>query len=102
MSNLIAEIITKSVLSTSSPIIAIEPTAYKFKEIISIIQKKQNRFRPLFPVPWQLPWVLIKAINYLGIKTTYRSDGMIGYVYYNEKLDITSLAPYKTRFRKFK
>jgi len=101
LSNLIVEIITKTVLVANSPITAIEPTEFKFKDIIGIIQKRNNKFQPLLPVPWQVPWILVKIINYFGISTSLRSDGLIGFVYQNKNIDISPLKTFKTYFRKF-
>jgi len=101
LSNLIIEIITKAELATNCPITAIEPTLFTFKDMIGLIQKRNNRFRPLLPVPWWLPWILVKIINYFGISTSLRSDGLIGFIYQNKCIDISPLKTFKTSFRKF-
>jgi|TARA_Y100000031_G_C8226917_1_gene388849 nucleoside-diphosphate-sugar epimerase len=101
LSSLIIEIIAKN-KSGNRVITAVESTPYKFKDVIRILQKKHNRFRPLLPVPWQLPWLFIKVLNSLGIQTSLRSDGLIGFVYHNKNQNLSALASYQTIFRSFK
>jgi nucleoside-diphosphate-sugar epimerase len=101
LSNLIVEIINKTVLSTNITITAIEPTLWTFKDMLGIIQKRNNSSQPLLPVPWRLPWILIKIMNYFGISTSFRSDGLIGFIYQNKSIDISPLKNFKTFFRKY-
>lgn len=85
--------------SPGMPLVAAHPVPRTLTEIIQHLQTVHHRPRPLIPIGWQLPWLVLRAIEILGLRPPFRSDSIIGLVDQNRNPDFSALAPFQTRFR---
>jgi nucleoside-diphosphate-sugar epimerase len=84
-----------------APIIAANPQAYRFREIIQLLAQT-NRTRPprLVPVPWRLAWAGVRSLEAAGVNTKFRSDSILSLVHQNPHPDFSTV-PDGVVFRDF-
>jgi len=84
-----------------APIIAANPRAYTFREIIQLLaQTNRTRAPRLVPVPWRLAWAGVRSLEAAGVNTKFRSDSILSLVHQNPHPDF-STTPGEVVFRDF-
>jgi nucleoside-diphosphate-sugar epimerase len=56
---------------------AANPTPWMFVDILNRLAFMQGKRLFCVPVPWQLPWILLKASEVLGLQLPMKSDSLI-------------------------
>jgi nucleoside-diphosphate-sugar epimerase len=84
-----------------APMIAANPQAYTFREIIQLLaQTNRTRTPRLVPVPWRLAWAGVRSLEAAGVNTKFRSDSILSLVHQNPHPDFSTV-PGEVIFRDF-
>jgi nucleoside-diphosphate-sugar epimerase len=59
------------------PLVAAHERPWPFQELLKTVAKAQGRAPWLIPVPWRLPWSLLRLVEGLGLRPSLRSDSLI-------------------------
>lgn len=73
-------------ITAETPIIAANNSPYSLKDIL-----KKLGAKIMFPIPWQLIWVLLKTIEKCGLHPRTGSDNLVSLVNQNPKPDFQTL-----------
>lgn len=72
-----------------------------FREITRMLQEGLGVRKPMMPVPWRLPWLILKTMELAHLEPPFRSDGLVGLMKSNPSPDFSGLRGCATRFRDF-
>ena len=98
---LIFKLISTPSLAPCIPITAACETGKAFKEIVRLLALQENKSPLLVPIPWQIVWLGLKALELSGIKIGFRSDSVVGLVHYNRYPDFSALKRIGLSFKNF-
>lgn len=65
------------------------PNPVSLLAILKSIAKRSHRSRLYVPIPWQLVMMSLKFMESLGIRSSFRSDSLVGLVHGNPHFEIT-------------
>lgn len=88
-------------LAPCMPIMAACEKGKPFKEIVKLLAHQENKSPLLIPMPWQIAWLGLKALEWSGIRIGFRSDSIVGLVHYNPYPDFNTLKGIGLSFRNF-
>lgn len=69
------------------PITLAKPVPVPFKTLLRLLAQEEGRSATFVPVPWQLLYVAFWTAECLRIKTGFRSDSVLSFVYQNQSPD---------------
>jgi len=85
----------------AGPILAANPTAWKFVEILKRLAAREKVSPRFLRLPWQAVWLGLKSAECLGLKLGFRSDSLISLAYPNPSPDFSLPPELGLSFRPF-
>ncbi|MDR3723625.1 MAG: NAD(P)-dependent oxidoreductase [Terracidiphilus sp.] len=89
------------------PIRLAHPQPWSFRDLVRSIAEAEQRSVFLIPLPWRLLYGGLRAAEWMGVRTPFRSDSVIGFVNYDRRPDFSLLTrlgieprPYEPRSNK--
>ena len=79
-------IIASENVKKSHPITLFSSAPITFRNLLLKIAKSENKDIILMPIPWFVIYAIIRIFEFLGIKSKYRSDSVLSFVFYNKNL----------------
>jgi len=84
------------------PIIAASPQGHTFRNILTLLAARKGKKITLVPLPWQLAWCMLKAVELIGLRPGLRSDSLVSLINQNPNPDFTATKQINQKFRDFK
>jgi nucleoside-diphosphate-sugar epimerase len=79
------------VRSGTGPIAVAHEHGWEMRELLSEIGRALGRHVSFLPLPWQLPWLGLKALEFAGVRTSFRSDSLVSLAHQNPHTSFASL-----------
>jgi nucleoside-diphosphate-sugar epimerase len=84
-----------------APLVAASPHGWQIRALLRALAAAQKKTVKLIPLPWQLVWLPLKALEIVGISPPFRSDSVISLVRQNPRPDFSLATQIGCRFRDF-
>lgn len=100
----LCQLIEALAVSTSRgilPMIAASERPQTFRNILDRLAKMQDRNVLFIPFPWQLLWVILRAVELFRMPMNFKSDSLIGLVKPDPRPDFSGTRAWPIQFREF-
>jgi nucleoside-diphosphate-sugar epimerase len=71
------------VRSGTGPIAVAHERGWEMRELLSEMGRALGKRVSFLPLPWQLPWLGLKALELAGVRTAFRSDSLVSLAHQN-------------------
>jgi len=92
LGDIIAEYALGERTAPAGPVIAASARPFTFREIVSLLARRDGLRRVLLPVPWQAEWLALKGAELAGMRMRLRSDSLISLINQDPRPDFTASA----------
>jgi nucleoside-diphosphate-sugar epimerase len=83
------------------PLIAASEKGKTFREIVTTLAARAGKRVWFAPVPWRLPWALLRSAEALGLRPRFRSDSVLSLVNQAARPDFAEARKLGVAFRDF-
>jgi nucleoside-diphosphate-sugar epimerase len=88
-------------LNPGRPVVAASPRAWRLRDLLAELARRQGRHPRFLPVPWQPVWAALRLAELAHLPVQYRSDSVISLVYQDRSPDFGSLTEAGITAREF-
>jgi nucleoside-diphosphate-sugar epimerase len=67
----------------TGPIAVAHERGWEMRELLAEIGRALDKRVSFLPLPWQLPWLGLKALELAGVRTSFRSDSLLSLAHQN-------------------
>jgi hypothetical protein len=67
----------------TGPIEVAHERGWEMRELLSEIGRALGRRVSFLPLPWQFPWLGLRALELAGLRTSFRSDSLLSLAHQN-------------------
>lgn len=101
LARLVERILDGAGAEAAGPVIAASEEGKTFREIVTGLAARAGKRVWLAPVPWRLPWVLLRSAEALRLRPRFRSDSVLSLVYQDLRPDFAEARKIGVAFRNF-